>query len=59
MQTIARVNRVFGEKPGSVVVDFLGTADQLRDAVQTDTQAGMEGSPVESVQDEAVPLMQR
>lgn len=59
MQAIARVNRVFGEKPGGVVVDFLGIADQLRDAVQTYTQAGGEGSPVEQIQDEAVPLMER
>jgi type I restriction enzyme R subunit len=59
MQAIARVNRVFGEKPGGVVVDFLGIADQLRDAVQTYTQAGGEGNPVEEIQDEAVPLMQR
>jgi len=59
MQAIARVNRVFGEKPGGVVVDFLGIADQLRDAVQTYTQAGGEGNPVENIQDEAVPLMQR
>jgi type I restriction enzyme, R subunit len=59
MQAIARVNRVFGEKPGGVVVDFLGIADQLRDAVQTYTQAGGEGSPVRKIQDEAVPLMER
>ena len=59
MQAIARVNRVFGDKPGGVVVDFLGIADQLRDAVQTYTQAGGEGSPVEEIQNEAVPLMQR
>lgn len=59
MQAIARVNRVFGEKPGGVVVDFLGIADQLRDAVQTYTQAGGEGSPVEEIQKEAVPLMQK
>ncbi|SFM68395.1 type I restriction enzyme, R subunit [Ectothiorhodospira mobilis] len=59
MQAIARVNRVFGEKPGGVVVDFLGIADQLRDAVQTYTQAGGAGSPVEDIQNEAVPLMER
>jgi len=59
MQAIARVNRVFGEKPGGVVVDFLGIADQLRDAVQTYTQAGGEGSPVQGIQNEAVPLMER
>ncbi|WP_019571484.1 type I restriction endonuclease subunit R [Thioalkalivibrio sp. ALMg3] len=59
MQAIARVNRVFGDKPGGVVVDFLGIADQLRDAVQTYTQAGGEGRPVEDIQNEAVPLMER
>lgn len=59
MQAIARVNRVFGDKPGGVVVDFLGIADQLRDAVQTYTQAGGEGSPVEDIQNEAVPVMER
>lgn len=59
MQAIARVNRVFGDKPGGVVVDYLGIADQLRDAIQTYTQAGGEGKPVEKIQDQAVPLMQR
>lgn len=59
MQAIARVNRVFGDKPGGVVVDYLGIADQLRDAIQTYTQAGGEGNPIERVQDEAVPLMLR
>ncbi|WP_423822060.1 type I restriction endonuclease subunit R [Salinisphaera sp. SPP-AMP-43] len=59
MQAIARVNRVFGDKPGGVVVDFLGIADQLSDAVKTYTQAGGEGSPVEDIQNEAVPLMER
>jgi type I restriction enzyme R subunit len=59
MQAIARVNRVFGDKPGGVVVDFLGIADQLRDAIHTYTRAGGEGHPVESIQDQAVPLMLR
>ncbi|WP_084397385.1 MULTISPECIES: type I restriction endonuclease subunit R [Hyphomonadaceae] len=59
MQAIARVNRVFGDKPGGVVVDYLGIADQLRDAIQTYTQAGGEGKPVERIQDQAVPLMMR
>jgi type I restriction enzyme R subunit len=59
MQAIARVNRVFGNKPGGVVVDYLGIADQLRDAIQTYTQAGGEGKPVERIQEEAVPVMLR
>lgn len=59
MQAIARVNRVFGEKPGGIIVDFLGVADELRDAVYTYTQAGGEGKPVAEIQDEAVPVMER
>jgi type I restriction enzyme, R subunit len=59
MQAIARVNRVFRDKPGGIVVDYLGIADQLRDAIQTYTQAGGEGKPVERIQEEAVPVMQR
>ncbi|TRB06351.1 type I restriction endonuclease subunit R [Agrobacterium tumefaciens] len=59
MQAIARVNRVFGDKPGGVVVDYLGIANQLRDAIQTYTHAGGEGKPIESIQEQAVPLMLR
>jgi len=35
MQAIARVNRVFRDKPGGLIVDYLGLADQLRDALKT------------------------
>ncbi len=57
MQAIARVNRVYGEKPGGLVVDLLGLADQLADALAIYTQAGGMGEPVKQVQDEAVPAM--
>ena len=33
MQAIARVNRVFRDKPGGLVVDYLGIADDLRKAL--------------------------
>ena len=33
MQAIARVNRVFKDKPGGLVVDYLGLAEQLREAL--------------------------
>ena len=59
MQAIARVNRVFGEKPGGIIVDFIGLADELRDAVRTYTQAGGEGRPVGTIQEEAIPVMLR
>jgi type I restriction enzyme, R subunit len=58
MQAIARVNRVYGEKPGGLIVDLLGLADQLADALATYTQAGGTGEAVRNVQDEAVPAMQ-
>lgn len=45
MQAIARVNRVFRDKPGGLVVDYLGLAEQLKDALQTYTQAGGKGAP--------------
>ena len=35
MQAIARVNRVFRDKPGGLVVDYIGLAEYLREAVQT------------------------
>lgn len=38
MQAIARVNRVFRDKPGGLVVDYLGLADQLRAAVRSYTE---------------------
>jgi type I restriction enzyme, R subunit len=45
MQAIARVNRVFGDKPGGLVVDYLGLADQLRHALATYTESGGKGDP--------------
>ena len=58
MQAIARVNRVHGDKPGGLIVDLLGLADKLADALATYTQAGGTGESVRKVQNEAVPAMQ-
>src|SRR2546426_11980155 len=43
MQAIARVNRVFKDKPGGLVVDYLGLADELRQALATYTESGGTG----------------
>ena len=43
MQAIARVNRVFRDKPGGLVVDYLGIADQLKSAMATYTDSGGKG----------------
>jgi type I restriction enzyme R subunit len=45
MQAIARVNRVFRDKPGGLVVDYLGLADQLKKALITYTESGGQGNP--------------
>ncbi|MCK6684713.1 MAG: HsdR family type I site-specific deoxyribonuclease [Thermoanaerobaculia bacterium] len=56
MQAIARVNRVFRDKPGGLVVDYLGLADELKKALTTYTQSGGKGSTAIN-QEEAVALM--
>jgi len=43
MQAISRVNRVFHDKPGGLVVDYLGLADELRKALATYIQSGGRG----------------
>ena len=43
MQAIARVNRVFKDKPGGLVVDYLGLANDLRQALVTYTESGGAG----------------
>jgi type I restriction enzyme R subunit len=43
MQAIARVNRVFRDKPGGLVVDYLGLAHELRQALAVYTESGGTG----------------
>ncbi|WP_367190024.1 type I restriction endonuclease subunit R [Burkholderia sp. Ed8] len=45
MQAIARVNRVFKDKPGGLVVDYIGIANELKSALATYTQAHGRGRP--------------
>jgi type I restriction enzyme R subunit len=56
MQAIARVNRVFKDKLGGLVVDYLGLADSLRKALATYTESGGQGQTAID-QAEAVALM--
>ncbi|MHB1993420.1 type I restriction endonuclease subunit R [Metallibacterium scheffleri] len=56
MQAIARVNRVFKDKPGGLVVDYLGLADELKQALATYTEAGGSGRTAID-QSEAVALV--
>ncbi|MDY0391873.1 MAG: type I restriction endonuclease subunit R [Candidatus Bipolaricaulis sp.] len=56
MQAIARVNRVFRDKPGGLVVDYLGLAPELKQALATYTESGGTGRTALD-QDEAVAVM--
>lgn len=56
MQAIARVNRVFKDKPGGLVVDYLGLADQLKYALANYTESGGKGQTAID-QEEAVAVM--
>ncbi|WCE94248.1 type I restriction endonuclease subunit R [Acidithiobacillus ferriphilus] len=50
MQAIARVNRVFTNKSGGLVVDYIGIAQDLKNAIATYTRSGGKGNPAETVQ---------
>jgi len=56
MQAIARVNRVFKDKPGGLVVDYIGIASDLKKALATYTESGGKGAPTLD-QNEAVAAM--
>ena len=57
MQAVARVNRVFKDKPGGLVVDYLGLAQDLKRALAAYTESGGKGQTALD-QDEAVAVMQ-
>jgi type I restriction enzyme R subunit len=63
MQAIARVNRVFKEKTGGLIVDYIGIADKLKEALQeySDTDqrtAGIDTSEAVSVMLEKLDVVQ-
>jgi type I restriction enzyme R subunit len=56
MQAIARVNRVFGDKPGGLVVDYLGIGECLRRALANYTENGGKGETASTRRGVAVML---
>jgi len=56
MQAIARVNRVYKDKPGGLVVDYLGIASDLKKALSFYSDSGGKGDPA-IAQEKAVQLM--
>jgi type I restriction enzyme R subunit len=49
MQAIARVNRVYKDKPGGLIVDYIGIGQDLRNAMGVYTDSGGEGEAVENI----------
>ena len=59
MQAIARVNRVFKDKPGGLVVDYIGIANELKAALKDYTQAKGKGKPTIAAEDALAVLMEK
>ncbi|MBR8828706.1 MAG: type I restriction endonuclease subunit R [Gomphosphaeria aponina SAG 52.96 = DSM 107014] len=54
MQAIARVNRVFRDKPGGLIVDYIGIVDQLKSALQHYTDGDQENTGIPTAEALAV-----
>ncbi len=59
MQAIARVNRVFKNKPGGLVVDYIGIANELKQALQTYADAKGRGEPTHSAEEAYAILLEK
>lgn len=53
MQAIARVNRIFRDKPGGLIVDYIGIGDRLREATRKYTSGGGRGGLTRDLEKEA------
>jgi len=54
MQAIARVNRVFKDKPGGLIVDYIGIAEYLKEATARYTKGGGSGLPAPNIDTEGM-----
>src|SRR5439155_8535501 len=59
MQAIARVNRVFRDKPGGFVVDYLGLAHELKAALATSTESGGTGKTAIDQQEAIAAMLEK
>ncbi|OOE45309.1 type I restriction endonuclease subunit R [Salinivibrio kushneri] len=59
MQAIARVNRVFKDKPGGLVVDYIGIANELKNALKTYTNNQGKGKPTVDTAEAFAVLMEK
>jgi type I restriction enzyme R subunit len=56
MQAIARVNRVYKDKTGGLIVDYIGIASDLKEALSFYAESGGKGDPAK-LQEEAIKIM--
>ncbi len=59
MQAIARVNRVYKDKPGGLIVDYLGVAEELKKALTNYTGSGGKGRPTFEQEDAVNAMMEK
>jgi type I restriction enzyme R subunit len=59
MQAIARVNRVFRDKPGGLIVDYIGLAPYLKSALANYTQSGGTGKTAINQEDAVAVMMEK
>ena len=59
MQAIARVNRVFKDKPGGLIVDYLGLAHELKAALATYTESGGTGKTALDQQEAVAAMLEK
>lgn len=59
MQAIARVNRVFKDKQGGLIVDYIGIATDLKSALATYTASGGQGAPTLDQNEAVVTLLEK
>jgi len=59
MQAITRVNRVFRNKPGGLVVDYIGIAGELKTALNTYTQSKGKGAPAHNASEALAVLLEK
>lgn len=59
MQAIARVNRVFKNKPGGLVVDYIGIATELKQALKTYTESKGKGEPAHRAEEAYSVLLEK
>lgn len=59
MQAIARVNRVYKDKPGGLIVDYIGIGQDLRNAMATYLQSGGEGKPIVDIKEAIAGMLEK